>query len=155
MLTSRVYLQRVALLDVPSQGLLGKWILQVFLHCTAHRSSAVGWIVSFIDKKLDCAPIQLDLDTLAAYPVDDFCTSRSTILTRCARVGGRRSCHPTGSRIPAGQTFAQELRLPDQVWRSRHYAGRVYASVSRHAQSVEVRNSKESGRKSNPSVPYK
>ena len=40
---------RVALLDVPSQEPLGQWILQVFLHGTAHRSSAVGWIVSLID----------------------------------------------------------------------------------------------------------
>jgi hypothetical protein len=30
--TSRVYLQRVALLNVPSQKLLGQWILQEFLH---------------------------------------------------------------------------------------------------------------------------
>ena len=30
--TSRVHLQRVALLDVPSQELLGQRILQVFLH---------------------------------------------------------------------------------------------------------------------------
>src|SRR6202162_169492 len=71
--TSRVHLQRVALLDVPSQELLGQWILQVFLHSTAHRSSAVGWIVSLIDQKLDCAPIQVNLDILGAYPLDDFC----------------------------------------------------------------------------------
>src|SRR5258705_13152754 len=66
--TSGVYLQRVALLDVASQELLGQWILQEFLHSTAHRSSAVGWIGSFIDQKLDCAPIQLNLNILAAYP---------------------------------------------------------------------------------------
>src|SRR3984893_940759 len=83
--TSRVHLQRVALLDVPSQEPLGQWILEVFLHSTAHRSSAVGWIVSLIDQKLDCAPIHVNLDILGAYPLDDFATSRSTILTRSFR----------------------------------------------------------------------
>src|SRR6202047_2235758 len=71
--TSRVHLQRIALLDVPSQELLGQRILQVFLHGTAHRSSAVGWIVSPIDQKLDCVRIQLNPDILGAYPLDDFC----------------------------------------------------------------------------------
>src|SRR5271157_4464047 len=71
--TSHVHLQRVALLDVPSQEPLGQWILQVFLHSTAHRSSAVGWIVSLIDQKLDCGRIQVNLDILGAYPLDDFC----------------------------------------------------------------------------------
>src|SRR5208283_4395058 len=71
--TSRVHLQRVALLDVPSQKLLGQRILQVFLHSTAHRSSAVGWIVSLIDQKLDCGRIKVNLDILGAYPLDDFC----------------------------------------------------------------------------------
>src|ERR1700693_888700 len=66
LLTSRVHLQRVALLDVPSQELLGQRILQVFLHSTAHRSSAVGWIVSLIDQKLNCAPIQVNFDILGA-----------------------------------------------------------------------------------------
>jgi hypothetical protein len=56
-----LHLQRVALLDVPSQKLLGRRILQVFLHSMAHRSSAVGWIVSLIDQKLDCGPIQVNL----------------------------------------------------------------------------------------------
>jgi hypothetical protein len=41
-----LHLQRVALLDVPSQKLLGQRILQVFLHSTAHRSSAVGAVLS-------------------------------------------------------------------------------------------------------------
>src|SRR5262245_48838555 len=58
--TSRVRLQRVPLLDVPSQELLGQWILQVFLDRTTHRSSAVDWIVSLIDKQLHCAPIQVN-----------------------------------------------------------------------------------------------
>src|SRR5262245_8664016 len=71
--TSRVRLQRVPLLDVPSQELLGKRILQVFLDRTTHRSSAVDWIVSLIDKQLYCAPIQVNLDILSAYPLDDFC----------------------------------------------------------------------------------
>jgi len=39
------------------------------------------------------------------------------------------------SRRSIGQTVAQELRITDQLWRSKHYAGRVDASVSRHAQS--------------------
>ena len=47
--------------------------LQVFLHSTAHRSSAVVWIVSLIDQKLDCGRIQVNLDILGAYPLDDFC----------------------------------------------------------------------------------
>jgi hypothetical protein len=68
-----VHLQRVALLDVPSQELLGQWILQIFLHSTAHRSSAVGWIISLIDQKLDCGRIQVNLDILGAYPLEDFC----------------------------------------------------------------------------------
>jgi hypothetical protein len=71
--TSGVYLQRVALLDIPSQKLLGQWIFEVFLHGTAHRSSAVDWIVALIDQKLDCAPVQLNLDVLGAYSFDDFC----------------------------------------------------------------------------------
>src|SRR5260370_27960453 len=71
--TSRVHLQRLALLEVPSQELLGQWILQVFLHSTAHRSSAVDWIVALIDQKLDCGRIQVNLDVLGAYPLDDFC----------------------------------------------------------------------------------
>ena len=75
LVTSRVHRQRVALLYVTSQKLLCQWILQEFLHGTAHRSSAVDWIVSFIDQKLDCAPIQLNLDVLGAYPLDDFCLS--------------------------------------------------------------------------------
>src|SRR6202048_1476076 len=62
--TSRVHLKRVALLDVPSQELLGQRILQVFLYSTAHRSSAVGWIVSLINQKHECAPIQVNLDIL-------------------------------------------------------------------------------------------
>jgi len=64
LLTCCVRLQRVALLDVASQELLGQRILQVFLHSTAHGSSAVGWIVSLIDEQLDCAPIQVNLDIL-------------------------------------------------------------------------------------------
>jgi len=40
---------------------------------TAHRSSAVGWIVSLIDQKLECGRIQVNLDILGAYPLDDFC----------------------------------------------------------------------------------
>jgi hypothetical protein len=52
--TGRVHVQRVALLDVPSQELLGQRILQVFFHGTADRSSAVGRIVSLLDQKLDC-----------------------------------------------------------------------------------------------------
>src|SRR5262245_19504976 len=70
--TSRVRLQRVPLLDVPSQELLGQWILQVFLDRTTHRSSAVDWIVSLIDKQLHCAPIQVNLNILGAYPLNDF-----------------------------------------------------------------------------------
>jgi hypothetical protein len=70
--TSRVRYQRIALFDVPSQELLGLRILQVFLHGTAHRSSAVGWIVSSIDQKIDCGRIQLNPDILGAYPLDDF-----------------------------------------------------------------------------------
>src|SRR5258708_38856255 len=64
--TSRVHLQRVALLDVPSQELLGPWILQVFLHSTANRPSAVGWIESLIDQKFDCGRIQVNLDIIGA-----------------------------------------------------------------------------------------
>src|SRR5260370_34945347 len=71
--TSRVHLQRVALLDVASQESLGQRVLQVLLHSTAHRSSAVGWIVSLIDQKLDSGRIQVNLDILGAYPLDDFC----------------------------------------------------------------------------------
>ena len=48
--TSRVHLQRVPLLDVSPQELIGQRILQVFLHGTTHRSSAIGCIVSLIDK---------------------------------------------------------------------------------------------------------
>src|SRR5260370_9067220 len=40
-------------------------------HSTAHRSSAVDWIVSLIDQKLDCGRIQVNLDILGAYPLDD------------------------------------------------------------------------------------
>ena len=68
-----VHLQRVALLDVASQERLGQWVLQVFLRSTANRSSAVVWIVSLIDQKLDCGRIQVNLDILGAYPLDDFC----------------------------------------------------------------------------------
>jgi len=71
--TSGVYLQRVAAVDVPSQKLLGQWILEEFLHSAAHRPSAVDWIVALIDQKLDCALIQLNLDVLTAYSFDDFC----------------------------------------------------------------------------------
>src|SRR6516164_2056192 len=73
LLTSCVRLQRVALFDVASQELLGQRILQVFLHRTTHRSSAVGRIVSLIDQKLDGGRIQVNLDILGAYPLDDFC----------------------------------------------------------------------------------
>src|SRR5258706_2004710 len=38
-----------------------------------YRSSAVGWIVSLVDQKLDCGRIQVNLDILGAYPLDDFC----------------------------------------------------------------------------------
>jgi hypothetical protein len=62
--TSRLHVQRVALLDVPSQELLGQRILQVFLHSTAHRPSAVGWIVSLVDQQLDCGRIQVNPDIL-------------------------------------------------------------------------------------------
>src|SRR4029077_13178086 len=71
--TSRVHLQRLALLEVPSQELLGQWILQVFLHSTAHRSSAVDGIVALIDTKPDCGCIPVNLDILGASPLDDFC----------------------------------------------------------------------------------
>ena len=64
--TSRAHLQRIPLLDVPSQELLGQRILQVFLHGSAHWSSAVGWIVALIDQKLDCGRIQVNLDILGA-----------------------------------------------------------------------------------------
>src|ERR1700737_3838388 len=60
-------------LRFPRRNSLGQWILQVFLHSTAHRSSAVGWIVSLIDQKLECGPIHVNLDILGAYPLDDFC----------------------------------------------------------------------------------
>ena len=68
-----MHVQRVPLLDVPSQELLGQRILQVFLHSTAHRPSAVGWIVSLVDQQLDCGRIQVNPDILGAYPLDDFC----------------------------------------------------------------------------------
>ena len=62
--TSRVHHQRIALFDVPSQELLGQRILQVFLHGTAHGSSAVGWIVSgdgFLhEHALGCVECQRD-----------------------------------------------------------------------------------------------
>src|SRR6516162_10848795 len=66
LLTGCVHVKRVALLDVASQELLGQRILQVFFHSTTHRSSAVGWIVSLIDQKLDCARIQVNLDIFGA-----------------------------------------------------------------------------------------
>jgi hypothetical protein len=68
-----VHVQRVALLDVSSQKLLGQQIFQVFLHSTTHRSSAIGWIVALIDQKLECGRIQANLDILDAYSLDDFC----------------------------------------------------------------------------------
>src|SRR5271167_130901 len=71
--TGRVHFQRVARLSVTSQEFLSHRILEVFLHSTAHRSSAVDWIVSLIDQKIDCGRIQVNLDILGAYPSDDFC----------------------------------------------------------------------------------
>jgi hypothetical protein len=44
----KIYLREI--MQPPLQELLGQWILQVFLHSTAHRSSAVCWIVSLIDQ---------------------------------------------------------------------------------------------------------
>src|SRR6266403_1819524 len=71
--TSRVHLQHVALLDVPSQELLGQWVLQVLLHCTTHSSRAVDGIESLIDQKLDCSRVQVNFDILGAYSRDNFC----------------------------------------------------------------------------------
>jgi len=100
--TSRVHLQHVALLDVPSQEFLGQRILEVFPHSTAHRSSAVDWIVALIDQKLDCGRIQVNLDILGAYPLDDFCHLEIHNLDQVvsARAGGRRSL--SGFRASGG-----------------------------------------------------
>ena len=53
----------------------------------------------------------------------------------CLRIKGSESAASLRIKYSPTQTVAQQLRIPDQVWGSRHYAGRVDASVSRHVQS--------------------
>src|SRR5260370_6026849 len=72
--TSRVHLQRLALLEVPSQELLGQGILQAFLHSTAHRSNSVDWTGSLLNQKLQLGRIHVKTEVLGGFPSGYFCS---------------------------------------------------------------------------------